>query len=287
MPPLVRSSLLFALSYLILAAYFNLPMLLLSMNEVVHVMHFLFFFVLAYAVAKILQGMGLELYGIRFLDGWKRNLFLGFGFGFLAWVLLFGLYFVSGRYTLTGVNSLVSSLLAIVAVVIGYGFGSFINDMIVRGLVFHYFWRRLPGTVVILIAILFYALDDIWYAGLSLQNTIFSAALGLSLTWIFYYTRSIWASAGIHIGLNIVYGLFFGVSGNSADGIFILQINEQAWTIAPWLSTLVSLGLFTAVYQWRYQFSRAEVSPSGCSNNKKIFQEGSDFPGRSNNESTR
>jgi hypothetical protein len=76
---------------------------------------------------------------------------------------------------------------------------------------------------------LLYALDDYWYAGFSLSNFIFSVILGLSLTYAFYKTGSIWANTGIHYGLNVAYGLFFGMVGSPGTSVFMVKeaVNES------------------------------------------------------------
>lgn len=243
----------FLVSYFILAFYFNYIPILFPMSDIVYLLHLLLFFPLAYMVSRILTKSGLETYCIGFFQGWKKNLSMGFLFGFSAWSILFVLYFILGKYEFTGINLSSDTPMIIIAILVGFGLGSFISDMIVRGLVFYYF-KELPIVYIMMIAIAVYVLDDIWYAGLSFQNTVFSCALGLSLTYVFYRTNSIWASAGIHIGLNVVYGLFFGVSGKAGEGIFLFEITQAPPPITYWLSTMVSILLFFSVYQYRFLF---------------------------------
>ncbi|MFE8701616.1 type II CAAX prenyl endopeptidase Rce1 family protein [Cytobacillus sp. FJAT-54145] len=243
----------FLISYFILAFYFNFIPILFPMNDIIYLLHFLLFFPLAYMVSRILTKSGLETYGIVFFQGWKKNLSMGFLFGFSAWTILFLLYFILEKYEFTGINLSSNTPMIILAILVGFGLGSFISDMIVRGLVFYYF-NELPVVYVMIIAIAVYALDDIWYAGLSFQNTVFSCALGLSLTYVFYKTNSIWASAGIHFGLNVVYGLFFGVSGKAGEGILLFESSQAPPTITYWLSTMVSILLFISVYKYRFLF---------------------------------
>lgn len=237
----------FILPYIILASYFNLVPMLLPMNDFFRFVHMLSFFLVAYVVAKQLYNRGLDMYGIIFFRGWRKNLVLGFILGFIAWIVLFTLYFLFKKYEFNGVNINNNTIIVLVSVIFGYGFGSLISDMIVRGLVFNHFRDKLHPKYVFTIALILYALDDVWYEGFSFQNTIFSLALGLGLTYAYYRTKSIWASAGMHFGLNVIYGLFFGVTGKIGDGIFIFTINKNPTIPTTWLSTFTSLLLFILV----------------------------------------
>ncbi len=138
--------------------------------------------------------------------------------------------------------------MSVFVVLIGFFLGSLMNDMLVRGIVFAIFKDKLTFPYLFLIALILYALDDAWNEGFSVNNTIFSLALGLSLTYAFFKTNSIWMNTGIHFGINVVYGLFFGVSGKAGDGIFLFTVNEKVQLFTPWLSTMVALLLFGLVY---------------------------------------
>jgi membrane protease YdiL (CAAX protease family) len=252
----------FIVVYALLACYFNLLPLLIHMSDVVRFLHMLLFFPLAYAVAKVAYKRGLEQFGVVFIGGWKKNFGLGYAIGFAAWAVLFVLYFASGKYGFDGMLLNRGAGMTLVAVIFGYGFGSFISDMIVRGLTFSHFGNVLRPAYVFLISLVLYAADDMWYEGFDVQNTVFSIALGLGLTYVYLRTNSVWASAGMHFGLNTVYGLFFGVSGNSGDGIFVLSVNGGAPGWTGWLSTAASLVLFLAAVGVSGWFSR--MGGSSC-----------------------
>lgn len=225
------------------------------MNDGLRALHLLAFFPVAYAVARCLFRRGLDLYGIVRVPGWHRNLGIGFLLGAGAWIVLFALYFGLGRYHYNGMNGGGQAALALAVVLFGYGVGSFISDMIVRGLLFSGLRNSLPPAAVFLAALVLYALDDVWYEGLQVQNTVFSLALGLSLTYAYARTNTVWASAGIHFGLNTVYGLFFGVSGRIGDGVFTFTETGNSSLLLTWLSTLLSLLLFVGVWLLRHQLA--------------------------------
>ena len=54
----------------------------------------------------------------------------------------------------------------------------------------------------------------------------FSLILGCSLTFSFYKSGSVWADTGIHFGLNIAYGLFYGLIGKAGDGLLLITNGE-------------------------------------------------------------
>lgn len=173
---------------------------------------------------------------------------LGFIIGSTVWISLFILYFLINKYEAVSIHFSDHTAVVLVSIIFGYGFGSLISDMIIRGFVFNHFENKLHPKYVFVIALILYALDDVWYEGFSFQNTIFSLSLGLALTYAYYRTKSVWASAGIHFGLNSVYGLFFGVSGKIGDGVFRFTEANNSTFLATWLSTLVSLILFILVF---------------------------------------
>ncbi|TSI04756.1 CPBP family intramembrane glutamic endopeptidase [Lysinibacillus sp. BW-2-10] len=236
---MIKNSVNFGIKFLILSLYFNLLPNLFPMNDVIRFFHIILFFGIAYWLAKLSNANGLQSYGLIFFKGWKRNLTYGFVTGAFFWLLLFGAYLSLGKLEFVRIKSASESVLPIAIIIFGFGTGSLINDMITRGLVFYHFKDRLPIPVVFIISILLYAFDDIWYAGFSWQNTIFSIVLGLSLTYAFYKTNSIWANTGIHFGLNTIYGLFYGVSGNVGDGVLLFSENVAASWV-NWLSTILS-----------------------------------------------
>ncbi|MFT4415041.1 CPBP family intramembrane glutamic endopeptidase [Fredinandcohnia humi] len=237
----------FLLTYGILSLYFNLVPILFLMNDLIRFFHIILFFPFAFLLAKLFYGRGLDSFGFVFPRGWGRNLVVGLLTGAFFWTLLFGIYIATDKIEYIGIKSPTESIVPIAILLFGFGTGSLINDMLVRGLVFHHFLGKYPVPVVFLISLLLYAFDDIWYAGFSLQNTIFSIILGLSLTFTYYKTKSIWANTGIHFGLNIIYGLFYGVTGNPGDGVILFTngTNVSLWT--NWISTIISLLMFVVL----------------------------------------
>ncbi|MBS4205010.1 CPBP family intramembrane glutamic endopeptidase [Lederbergia citrea] len=128
---------------------------------------------------------------------------------------------------------------------------SFLNDIIIRGYIFGHLKDKINGKWIFIISILIYAFDDSWNEGFSLSNTLFSIALGLSLTYSFYRTRSIWADTGIHWGLNVCYGIFNGMLGSSDGGVFIITENANPSILLEAISYIIPLLMFIFLYLLR------------------------------------
>lgn len=241
------------IGFLILNLYFNFIPSLLPKNDILRFFHLMLFFPLAYIVAHKLTGKGIDIYGIVFYKRWIQNLLLGFSIGFSLWGILFTLYFYFGKYEFIGFTSFFNSATHLFVVLVGFSLGSLINDMIVRGYVINQLKDKLPISVIFIFSLIIYTFDDIWNAGFSLQNTIFSFSLGLSLTYSFIKANSIWLNTGIHFGLNVLYGLFFGVSQQIGGGIFLFKETFASSNLTYWLSTFISLMiLFTVILLNRY-----------------------------------
>lgn len=239
------------IGFLILNFYFNFIPTILPENDLIRFIQLISFFPLAYIVARTVSGEGFNLYGVVFYNGWIRNLLLGFSVGFGVWGVLFALYFFLGKYEFIGFVPLLNSVTNLFVILVGFSLGSLINDMIVRGYVITQLKGKFPIPVIFLISIIIYAFDDIWHAGFSIQNTIFSIALGLSLTYSFFRANSIWVNTGTHFGLNVVYGLFFGVSQQIGGGIFLFKETAASGALTSWLSSFISILILFTLYLLR------------------------------------
>jgi len=240
----------FLLAFLILSLYFNLVPHMFPMNDILRFFHLICFFPLAFLVSKRLFKSGMELYGVKFFKGWYGLILVGFVTGFISWAILYILSFVFDKYEFIGLKSFTESGLILIVVLIGFGLGSLINDMIVRGLVFNSLKGKLPSYLIFVLSTLIYSFDDIWFAGFSVQNTIFSIALGLSLTYAIFKTDSIWMTTGIHWGLNVCYGILFSVSNKIGDGLILFEVNKGTPILLDWMSTIISIMMFIFIYSY-------------------------------------
>jgi membrane protease YdiL (CAAX protease family) len=221
----------------------------------------LVFFPLAYFIAKWVGLDGLKGLGLLFHHGWKKNFFYSFLIGFSFWMLWYGIEFQIGQLEYVGIKPPRELFMPIIEVFVGFFVGSLINDLIIRGYVMNLLKGRIHILWIFTISILLYALDDYWYAGLSIHNIFFSILLGLSLTYSLYKTGSIWADTGIHYGLNIAYGLFYGLVGKAGGGIFIIKETGQDSTLSSLLSFVIPAIMFIFVL-WFMKFYTNTKNPN-------------------------
>lgn len=238
--------------FIVLDLYFVFITTLLN-NPVLQFAGLLLFFPLAFFIAKWVGLNGLKGLGLKFHPGWVRNFLLSLLVGFCFWMIWYGLDFWGGQMKFIGVRRPAELPMPIIEVFIGYFMGSLINDLIIRGYIMNLLIGKIHIAWVFTISIAIYALDDYWYAGFSLSNIIFSIILGLSLTFAFYKTGSIWADTGLHYGLNIAYGLFYGLVGKAGNGIFIIQESGQESLLSLLLPYLIPAIMFIFVW-WINKF---------------------------------
>lgn len=205
------------------------------------------FFPLAFFIAKWVGLNGLKGMGLIFHRGWFMNFINSFLIGFCFWLLMFGIQLVSGDLQWNGLRNPTDLLMPILMIIVGFFFGSFINDLIIRGYVINLLKGKIHIRWVYTVSILIYALDDYWYGGFSLSNFIFSVILGLSLTYSFYKTGSIWANTGIHYGLNVAFGLFFGMVGSPGTSVFMVKEAANASLLSELLYYLIPSLMFITV----------------------------------------
>ncbi|UZJ78535.1 CPBP family intramembrane glutamic endopeptidase [Fictibacillus sp. KU28468] len=202
----------------------------------------------------ILKGTKLNYYkniGIVFHPKWKKNLILGFSLGFSFWLIKYVIVYFLNGFEIVGVKNFTESLILFFFVFFAFFIGSFLNDIIVRGYIFGHLKGKINGKWIFIISIFIYALDDSWNEGFGLSNTFFSLVLGLSLTYAFYRTNSIWADTGIHWGLNVCYGIFNGMLGSTDGGIFITVDHPNPPIFLELISYIIPLLMFLFLYSFR------------------------------------
>jgi membrane protease YdiL (CAAX protease family) len=248
----LKKNILFGIiGFIVLDLYFNLFAIQFS-NSYVQLTFILLFFPLAHYTAKFAGLNGLAGIGLVFHQGWARNFLISFWIGFSFWAIWNAYYFVSGSYHYQGINNSFWGM-PLLEVVVGYLLGSIINDLMVRGYLINVLKDKMNIKWVLSISIFAYAIDDFWYEGFSLDNMIFSILLGISLTYVFYKTGSIWANTGIHFGLNMVYGLVFGQQGKPNSSLIHLNDLGTNTFLSPYLDKIIPLLMFLFIL-WAIKF---------------------------------
>ncbi|SFC54741.1 CAAX protease self-immunity [Bacillus sp. OV322] len=211
-----------AASIFILDVYFNASAHFIS-NGAAQFICLLLFFPIASYIAKINGLDGLKGIGLRLDQKSLKYFTASFIMGFGAWAIMYAIYWRLGKFEIIGIKSGMDAVMTLVFVAVGFLLGSLINDLITRGLIINLLKGKLAPIYLAGISIFVYAADDFWNGGLTVMNFVFSMILGLSLTYSFLKTGSIWADTGIHFGLNTAFGLLYGLNGKEGGGILVIN----------------------------------------------------------------
>lgn len=172
------------------------------------------FFLVVFLLGRhVLAVDGLGGFGMGLHRGWWKNLALGFSIGFGVWLLKNLVFLAMGKFQVVGWMdaSYIGILLA--QSLLGMLLASAINDLMIRGYWYAWFRRENALRPYVLVATLFYVLDDAWNEGFDPSNMLFSAILGMALAYTVLKTGSIWMSIGIHWGGNVMFRMISGFDG--------------------------------------------------------------------------
>jgi membrane protease YdiL (CAAX protease family) len=229
--------------FLLLNLYFNVMTHFIS-NTIIQLICILLFFLIAHYAVKLVGLPGLKGLGlVRSKKGLQYFLF-SFLIGFGCWTSMYVVYWNLGKFDITGTKTGLEALWIGFQVLVGFFLGSLINDLITRGYIINLLSGKLKPLVIGCISIFIYSLDDFWNGELTIMNFVFSLILGCSFTYAFFKTGSLWANTGLHFGLNVSYGLFYGLSGNYGAGI----ITTSEGGIHPITNQLVVLSAATVLF---------------------------------------
>ena len=136
------------------------------------------------------------------------------GLGLVAVVV--GILWVLGYYTIAGTNA----LLAVVFVSLANdGAGAFVEEILLRGIVFRITEERLGTWLALAISVVLFALLHLASPNATLTSTIVVGVEGgILLSAAYVLTRRLWLAIGIHFGWDFSQDAVFGV-GNGAKGV--------------------------------------------------------------------
>ncbi|MBS4174744.1 CPBP family intramembrane glutamic endopeptidase [Bacillus sp. FJAT-49736] len=220
-------------------------------NIVIQLLLVILFFPLLKIILKATKLNSFKSIGIVFHQKWKKNLIIGFSIGFTFWLIKYAIVYSFHGFEIVSVKNVTESLIAFFFVFFAFFIASFLNDIIIRGYIFGHLKKRMNGKWIFIISLFLYAVDDSWNEGFSLSNTLFSLAVGLSLTYAYYRTQSIWVDTGIHWGLNVCYGIFNGMIGSSDGGIFVTAFHPHPSIFIELISYFIPLLMFLFLYLLR------------------------------------
>ena len=135
------------------------------------------------------------------------------GLGLVAVVV--GILWVLGYYTIVGTNAL-----AVVFVSLANdGAGAFVEEIVLRGIVFRITEERLGTWLALAISVVLFALLHLASPNATLTSTIVVGVEGgILLSAAYVLTRRLWLPIGIHFGWDFSQDAVFGV-GNGAKGV--------------------------------------------------------------------
>jgi len=135
------------------------------------------------------------------------------GLGLVAVVV--GILWILGYYTIVGTNAL-----AVVFVSLANdGAGAFVEEIVLRGIVFRITEERLGTWVALAISVVLFALLHLASPNATLTSTVVVGVEGgVLLSAAYVLTRRLWLPIGIHFGWDFSQDAVFGV-GTGAKGL--------------------------------------------------------------------
>lgn len=156
--------------------------------------------------------------------GALKELGWGLGIGALLITIVIGLMWMTGHLHVVGTNPL-SSIWAMFPALLIAGF---IEELIIRGIVFKYTEELLGTWAAIVIQALMFGFMHAANDGATLwSNIAISVEAGILLAAVFMLTRRLWAAIGLHFAWNFVQGPVYGVavSGHDITGLLEVEIS--------------------------------------------------------------
>ncbi len=145
------------------------------------------------------------------------------GLGLVAVVV--GTLWVLGSYAIAGVNSL-----AVVFVWLANdGAGAFVEEVVLRGVVFRITEERLGTWVALAISVVLFALLHLASPGATLTSiVVVGVEGGVLLSAAYVLTRRLWLPIGIHFGWDFSQDAIFGL-GKGAKGLMDGTLSGPVW----------------------------------------------------------
>ncbi len=253
--------------FILLNLYFNVTTHFIS-NTIIQLICILLFFPIAYYTVRLIGLPGLKGLGLIVNKKGIQYFFISFLIGFGCWTAMYAVYWNLGKFEIIGMKTGTEALWISIQVLVGFFLGSLINDLITRGYIINSLSGKLKPLTIGCISILVYAIDDFWNGGLTIMNFVFSLVLGCSFTYAYIKTGSLWANTGLHFGLNVSYGIYYGLSGDYGAGV--IRISEGY--IHPFINHLVVLSAAVVVFIIIYFVYRNPRNHSEISANTVPFE---------------
>jgi uncharacterized protein len=147
--------------------------------------------------------------------GAPRELGIGVAIGLGLVAVVVGTLWALGYYRIAGTNALV----AVFVLLANDGAGAFVEEVVLRGIVFRITEERLGTWVALAISVVLFALLHLASPNATVTSTVVVGVEGgVLLSSAYVLTRRLWLAIGIHFGWDFSQDAIFGV-GNGAKGL--------------------------------------------------------------------
>ena len=147
--------------------------------------------------------------------GAPRELGIGVAIGLGLVAVVVGTLWALGYYRIAGTNALVAVFVSLA----NDGAGAFVEEVVLRGIVFRITEERLGTWVALAISVVLFALLHLASPNATVTSTVVVGVEGgVLLSSAYVLTRRLWLAIGIHFGWDFSQDAVFGV-GKSAKGL--------------------------------------------------------------------
>ena len=147
--------------------------------------------------------------------GAPRELGIGVAIGLGLVAVVVGTLWALGYYRIAGTNALVAVFVSLA----NDGAGAFVEEIVLRGIVFRITEERLGTWVALAISVVLFALLHLASPNATVTSTVVVGVEGgVLLSSAYVLTRRLWLAIGIHFGWDFSQDAVFGV-GKGAKGL--------------------------------------------------------------------
>ena len=157
--------------------------------------------------------------------GAPRELGIGVAIGLGLVAVLVGTLWVLGYYRIAGANAFAVLYVSLA----NDGAGAFVEEVVLRGIVFRISEERLGTWVALAISVVLFALLHLASPNATVTSTVVVGVEGgVLLSAAYVLTRRLWLPIGIHFGWDFCQDAIFGV-GKGAKGLVEGDLSGPAW----------------------------------------------------------
>jgi membrane protease YdiL (CAAX protease family) len=158
-------------------------------------------------------------------DGAPGELGIGAAVGLVLVAVVVGTLWILGYYRIAGANALAVVFVALA----NDGAGAFVEEVVLRGIVFRITEERLGTWVALAISVVLFALLHLASPNATLTSTVVVGVEGgVLLSAAYVLTRRLWLAIGIHFGWDFSQDAIFGV-GKGFKGLMDGDLSGPVW----------------------------------------------------------